>query len=51
MIDRPFQFETAEKATQNVSTRTLIKMIENLPIDEKAIEIPVEIIKRGTTRS
>lgn len=34
-----------------VSTRILIKMIENLPIEEKKIEIPVELIKRGTTRS
>lgn len=34
-----------------VSTRILIKMIENLPIEQKAIEIPVELIKRGTTRS
>lgn len=34
-----------------VSTRILIKTIENLPIEEKTIEIPVTLIKRGTTRS
>lgn len=34
-----------------VSTRILIKMIEGLPIEHKNIEIPVTLIKRGTTRS
>lgn len=33
-----------------VSARILIKMIEKLPIEQTKIEIPVELIKRGTTK-
>lgn len=34
-----------------VAARMLIKMIENLPIEQKTVQIPIELIKRGTTRS
>lgn len=33
-----------------VAARMLIKMIENLPIEEKKVQVPVELIQRGTTR-
>ncbi len=34
-----------------VAARMLIKTIENLPLEEKKVQIPVELIQRGTTRS
>lgn len=34
-----------------VATRLLIKQIEGLPIEEKAVQIPVRLIERETTRS
>lgn len=33
-----------------VSARILIKMIEKLPIEHTKVQIPVELIKRGTTK-
>lgn len=34
-----------------LATQILIKMIENLPIEHKKVQVPVKLIKRGTTRS
>lgn len=34
-----------------MATRMLIKTIEDLPLNEKKVQIPVELIQRGTTRS
>lgn len=34
-----------------IAARMLIKTIEDLPLKEKKVQIPVELIQRGTTRS
>lgn len=34
-----------------IATRVLIKLIENLPIEHKEIQVPVTLVQRGTTRS
>lgn len=34
-----------------LATRLLIKLIENLPIEHKEVQVPVTLIQRGTTRS
>lgn len=34
-----------------VATRLLIKQIEHLPIEQRAVQIPVQLIQRETTRS
>ena len=34
-----------------LATRMLIKLIEGIELEEKEIQVPVELIIRGTTRS
>ena len=34
-----------------LATRMLIKLIEEIELEEKEIQVPVELIIRGTTRS